>query len=181
VTSRRSGSGRPTRSVSGSCTKAWARAGLDEVVRGAPGTMERHFAQKGRVANPRPTAQKGRSRGAHFAETGSGPVVLDHANHGPGSRPTAHVDVVTDRLTDLALGGNIADRVRWAERAADMSLNPLDQRLLRVSKSKKSDLGNFKEGVHLEAASGRSIDDLHAQACADRLGLARGSCSTLIG
>lgn len=56
-----------------------------------------------------------------------------------------------------------------------MSLGPSDQRLLRVSESKKQELNAFKAGVHLEHASGRSIDDLLAQASADRLRLAEAS------
>lgn len=44
--------------------------------------------------------------------------------------------------------------------------------LLRISKSVNSNLKAFKSGVHLEASTGRTIDDLHQQACADRLNLA---------
>jgi uncharacterized protein (UPF0332 family) len=53
-----------------------------------------------------------------------------------------------------------------------VSLTDEERRLLRVSKSGKRDLKAYKEGVHLEAASSRTIDDLRAQACADRIRLA---------
>lgn len=53
-----------------------------------------------------------------------------------------------------------------------MSLSSSDDRLLRVSKSKQTDLHRFKAGVNLEKSSGRTIDDLCAQACADRFRLA---------
>jgi hypothetical protein len=49
-----------------------------------------------------------------------------------------------------------------------------DQRLLRIGGSTAKDLRTFKEGVYLESASARTIDDLVAQACADRLRLAQG-------
>lgn len=55
-----------------------------------------------------------------------------------------------------------------------MSLSVQEQALLRVSKSKRQALATFKEGVYLQATTGRPIDDLRAQACADRLGLAVG-------
>lgn len=54
-----------------------------------------------------------------------------------------------------------------------MSRSAADERLLRVSKSTKDEINGFKAGVHLEKVSGRTIDDLHAQACADRLKLAQ--------
>lgn len=49
-----------------------------------------------------------------------------------------------------------------------------EERLLRIGASTAKDLNAFKEGVYLEGASGRTIDDLIAQACADRLRLAQG-------
>ena len=55
-----------------------------------------------------------------------------------------------------------------------MSTGPDDKRLLRIGQAIAKDLKAFKEGVHLESASGRTIDDLIAQACADRLRLAAG-------
>lgn len=52
-------------------------------------------------------------------------------------------------------------------------IQPTDElALLRISKSVNSNLKAFKAGVHLEAATGRTIDDLHQQTCADRLQLA---------
>lgn len=55
-----------------------------------------------------------------------------------------------------------------------MSLGPADQRLLRIGGSAAKDLNAFKEGAYLEHSSGRTIDDLIAQASADRLSLAQG-------
>lgn len=54
-----------------------------------------------------------------------------------------------------------------------MSLDPSDRRLLRVGESTERELKGFREGVYLESASGRTIDDLLAQTCADRLRLAK--------
>lgn len=50
-----------------------------------------------------------------------------------------------------------------------MSLTSNERALLRVSKSRKSVLADFKEGVYLESSMGRAIDDLRDQASADRL------------
>jgi uncharacterized protein (UPF0332 family) len=55
-----------------------------------------------------------------------------------------------------------------------VSLNGHEQALLRVSKSKRQTLAGFKEGIYLQATTGRPIDELREQACADRLGLAVG-------
>jgi uncharacterized protein (UPF0332 family) len=47
-----------------------------------------------------------------------------------------------------------------------------DATLLRVSKATKVELGFFREGVHIEAATQRSLVDLQSQVCVDRLKLA---------
>lgn len=46
------------------------------------------------------------------------------------------------------------------------------QTLNRVLKAQKREVAAWKEGLHLEHASGRTIDDLHARGTADRLLLA---------
>ncbi len=53
-----------------------------------------------------------------------------------------------------------------------MSLSASERSLLRLSQARRADLVFFKEGVYLERVSGRAIDDLRHQACADRLQLA---------
>jgi uncharacterized protein (UPF0332 family) len=45
--------------------------------------------------------------------------------------------------------------------------------LLRLSKAEKRMLNAWREGVHLEASSGHSIEELRHRSTADRLGLAR--------
>lgn len=54
-----------------------------------------------------------------------------------------------------------------------MALSPTDSALLRVSKASSRDFRSFGEAVHLTTTTGRTVDELCDQACADRLRLAR--------
>ncbi len=47
-----------------------------------------------------------------------------------------------------------------------------EQRLLRVSRATNSDIKAYRAGVYLEQVEGRTIQDLHQQAAADRMNLA---------
>lgn len=53
-----------------------------------------------------------------------------------------------------------------------MTLSPGEIVLLRVSKAVGRDFRAFDEAVHLTSTTGRTVDDLREQACADRLRLA---------
>jgi uncharacterized protein (UPF0332 family) len=48
-------------------------------------------------------------------------------------------------------------------------VTPDETRLLRMVKAARATLNGYKEGVNLEAVTGRTIEDLRQQACADRL------------
>jgi uncharacterized protein (UPF0332 family) len=53
-----------------------------------------------------------------------------------------------------------------------VTLTPVEQQLLRISKSTQRQLTLFRDGVYITAATARTLDDLRDQACADRLALA---------
>lgn len=53
-----------------------------------------------------------------------------------------------------------------------MSRSPADERMLRLTQANKTLLKCWAEGVHLQSASKRTIDDLVHQAAADRLAFA---------
>lgn len=64
--------------------------------------------------------------------------------------------------------------VAWPELSeCDVGLTTEEEKLLRVAKAHRHVLRGYKEGVHLQAITGRTIDDLTHQVCADRIALAQ--------